>query len=557
MRRASILVLALALTGLAGSAGAQTFVSADITVDTTWGVAPLGCPIILERPIFVGDPGTGAEATLTIIPPCIVRGQPRSAAVAPGSTVGSPGAIVVTTSGKIDAQGEPTLPIVFTTAAVDVDDDGCADGTPPDAFVRYTGAEALLDDTPLAAPLAPLARCGGARNNLSLWGALVLLGEAPTNLGNGAGLGIGKATIEGLTIPGFPVASATYGGHDPHDWSGILKFVSIRHGGDEIGEGNELNCLSMGGVGDGTILHHVECYVNFDDGFEWFGGTVMGKFLVGVFIGDDTFDLDQGYTGVNQFLYGVMPTFNNADGSTYGSRSGDKGCECDGDDYEEAGNVATAYWPFGPAGPQLGLQPCPFPKAILVNITILGSTPGGDTNSDNRGIQLRNGFAGKIVNAIVVNTGTAAGLDVAGGGTPGFTTPDNTAAGWVAMISSVLFSTAGLTGSGAGAVANGDAICATMGCAANSINPAFGFALTNASSALLDPAGNAAGKLDSTLLAAPLDPRVSAASFIGIGNGFPPKWPGKDIDATFQGAFERFVPLWTDGWTVLWIAGLN
>ncbi len=536
-----------------------TFVTNDITTDTTWGVAPNTCPIILERPVFVGDPGGGNEATLTIIPPCVVRGQPRSAAVAPGSTAGSPGALIVTQAGRLDAQGEATNPIVFTTAATDVDDDGCADGVPPDSFFRYSGVEPFLDDIPLVAALAPLDKCGGA--NLSLWGGVVLLGRAPTNVGNAAGLGIGRTTIEGLTIPGFPVASATYGGHDPHHGSGVLKFLSIRHAGDEIGEANELNCLSLGGVGDGTILHHVECYANFDDGFEWFGGTVGGKFLVGVFIGDDTFDLDQGYTGVNQFLYGVMPTFDTAIGASYGSRSGDKGCECDGDDYEEGGNVATRYAPFAPGGPQLGLEPCPFSKAILVNVTILGSQPltnlWGFPASSNRGIQLRNGFAGRIVNAIVVNAG-AAGLDVAGGGTPGFDTSENVLAGWVAVVSSVFFNAAPFTGDGAGALANGDVLCATTGCAPNEYNPFFGFALSNDESALVDPTGDSWGKLVPGLLpAGPLDPRVSAVSFIGIGNAFPPSWPGKDGTASYQGAFERFVPLWTDGWTTLWMAGLN
>ena len=93
-----------------------------------------------------------------------------------------------------------------------------------------------------------------------------------------------------------------------------MRFVSIRHAGDEIGNSNELNGLTLGGVGSGTTIENVEVYVNFDDGIEWFGGTVNGKNLHVAFVGDDTFDLDEGYTGVNQFLFGVMPFFNENDG---------------------------------------------------------------------------------------------------------------------------------------------------------------------------------------------------------------------------------------------------
>ena len=134
-----------------------------------------------------------------------------------------------------------------------------------------------------------------------------------------------------MTVPGFPLADCTYGGSEPHDNSGRLRYVSIRHGGDEIGNGNELNGLSLGGVGDGTTIDNVEIYCNFDDGFEWFGGTVNGTHLAVFFHGDDMLDLDEGYTGVNQFLFGVQPFFNKNGGTACGSASGDKIGENDGD----------------------------------------------------------------------------------------------------------------------------------------------------------------------------------------------------------------------------------
>ena len=81
------------------------------------------------------------------------------------------------------------------------------------------------------------------------------------------------------------------------------------------------------------MIENVEVYCNFDDGFEWFGGTVNGKNLAVFFVGDDMFDLDEGYTGVNQFMFGIMPFFNENDGAAYGSASGDKAGENDGDNY--------------------------------------------------------------------------------------------------------------------------------------------------------------------------------------------------------------------------------
>src|SRR5690606_41120018 len=65
-----------------------------------------------------------------------------------------------------------------------------------------------------------------------------------------------------------------YGGTDVADNSGVLKYISIRHGGVTIGEDNEINGLTLGGVGNGTVIDHIEVIANQDDGIEWFGGSV-------------------------------------------------------------------------------------------------------------------------------------------------------------------------------------------------------------------------------------------------------------------------------------------
>ena len=95
----------------------------------------------------------------------------------------------------------------------------------------------------------------------------------------------------------------SYGGTDPTDSSGILRYVRVWHGGAIIGADNEINGLTFGGVGSGTIVEHCEVAFNLDDGFEFFGGTVNAKWLSVLFCGDDAFDADQGYVGRVQFLF--------------------------------------------------------------------------------------------------------------------------------------------------------------------------------------------------------------------------------------------------------------
>ena len=279
MQKRALAAFALALATFAGSASAQILVQAvDVTVDTTWGDNETD--VILQQPIFVKS-----GATLTILAGTIVRGQPRSGPVVAGQVAGSPGALIVTQTGTLIATGAADNPIIMTTAAVDNNNDGNADDVDaPIGFEdQWVAGDVFLDDDPFDAPLAPLNKAG--EQNVALWGGLVILGQAPTNLGSASGLGTGKATVEGLTVPGFPVADATYGGVESHDSSGIIQFVSVRHAGDEIGTSNELNGITLAGVGDGTIFEFIEVYANFDDGMEWFGGTVSGNNLVVVLRG--------------------------------------------------------------------------------------------------------------------------------------------------------------------------------------------------------------------------------------------------------------------------------
>jgi hypothetical protein len=77
------------------------------------------------------------------------------------------------------------------------------------------------------------------------------LGDAPVSSKNGGA----SDNIEGL--PGDEEL-AIYGGSNPNDNSGYLQYVSIRFGGIEIAPGNEINGLTLGGVGNGTTIDHIE-----------------------------------------------------------------------------------------------------------------------------------------------------------------------------------------------------------------------------------------------------------------------------------------------------------
>jgi len=238
-----------------GETVTQIRVDDDITSDVTW---PTGATVILGDRIAVTN-----GATLTIEPGVVVKGEAGSGANA--------SALLISQNGSIDAQGTAQLPIIFTTIADEI--------TPAD-----------------------LAAGNIASPNLSpsvdgLWGGLIVLGEAPISV---AGDGL-TAQIEGIPPSD---QNGLYGGDDPTDNSGTLRYISIRHGGANIGEGNEINGLTLGGVGSGTTIEFVEIVANQDDGIEPFGGTVDVSNILVWGQGDDAYDCDQNYTGtISNFVY--------------------------------------------------------------------------------------------------------------------------------------------------------------------------------------------------------------------------------------------------------------
>jgi hypothetical protein len=288
---------------------------ANITGTTVWNQDTV---INLSGFVFVDN---GEQ--LIIGPGTIIKGDPGQAA--------SASALIVARGGKIYATGAADQPIVFTSIDDDVDD-------------------------PLDIPTGLSGR--------GLWGSVLILGASTVTTATGV------AQIEG--IPETEVRG-NYGGVNSHDNSGVFRYVSLRHGGSIIGANNEINGLTMGGVGDGTVIDHVEAYQNLDDGFEWFGGTVNTSYLVAAFCDDDGFDWDFGFSGSNQFWFQIkdnpLPS------------SGSRGHECD---YCTPGGCVAA----------------PGVWAHISNVTSYGSgKTSGETDNDLAMI-FRSGSGGYLYNSI-------------------------------------------------------------------------------------------------------------------------------------------------------------
>ncbi len=193
----------------------------------------------------------GNGATLTIEPGTIIKGTEGTGSLA--------SALIVARGGRIMAEGTAEEPIIFTSINDNI------------ALGQKQGTN--LDE-----------------NDRGLWGGVLILGNAPSSF---------EGDSEESQIEGIPADDdyGRYGGTNPDDNSGILRYISIRHGGALIGSGNEINGLTLGGVGSGTVIDHIEVVGNVDDGVEWFGGTVNTSNILVFAGGDDGLDIDQAYSG--------------------------------------------------------------------------------------------------------------------------------------------------------------------------------------------------------------------------------------------------------------------
>jgi hypothetical protein len=238
--------------GTCQGATTNVVISSNISSNTTWtadNVYELGGRITVLDGV-----------TLTIEPGTVIKGQAGTGANAT--------ALLVARGGKINAVGTPTKPIIFTSVADEI--------TP-----EQVGAGLFISPN-----LDPATQ--------GLWGGVIILGKAPIS-----------ASANEIQIEGIPTTdpNGLYGGNDVSDNSGVMKYVSIRHGGANIGNGNEINGLTLGGVGNGTTIENIEIVGNQDDGIEFFGGTVNVSNLLVWFSGDDAIDTDQAWAGtLNNFI---------------------------------------------------------------------------------------------------------------------------------------------------------------------------------------------------------------------------------------------------------------
>lgn len=256
------------------------------------------------------------------------------------------GFLVIDSGGKIMAEGTETHPIVFTS------------------------------DKPV-----------GERGRGD-WGGMIILGRSDNNVEGG------EALAEGLE------GSLWGGGANPipDDSSGVLSYVRVEYGGTEISEGNEINSISLFGVGSGTQVDHIQVKYNLDDGIEWFGGRVSAKYVVATGIRDDNFDYSFGWNGRGQFWV----------------------CQQRGDDADRGFEVDNHEDTFGAR---------PLTNPIVSNVTLIGdpSTDPSRPESDT-GIVLRRGAGGRIYNGIICGFKDA-GVDI----DDGVTTNNNPTDGTLAL----------------------------------------------------------------------------------------------------------------------------
>jgi len=207
-----------------------------------------------------------------------------------------------------DLGGNPDAPIAGAVAGALTIDPGVKifGSSGADSLVINRGSQIFAEGT-ANNPIIMTARANieGTTNpdSIGLWGGLVLLGRAPIHTCIGGGSTPGTVdcqnNIEGLT-------NAFYGGATATDNTGRIRYLQVRFPGFEVAPGNELNGITLGGVGSGTFMENVQVHNSSDDGIEWFGGRVNHRYLVVTGADDDSLDTDFGYKGFMQYVVVVQ-----------------------------------------------------------------------------------------------------------------------------------------------------------------------------------------------------------------------------------------------------------
>ena len=286
---------------------------------TTSQTWPSGCTVMLEDAVFFETPAGGPTTVLTIEPGTVVQG------VKPAVSGPSPG-IFILPGAKINAQGTPSSPIIMTS------------------------------DQPV-----------GSRD-IGDWGGLNINGRSTVNGPNC------QFTAEGLTTP--------FGGCVQDDSSGIVRFTRVEFAGIDFTEGNELNLITMNGIGSQTEINFTQAHAGNDDCHEWFGGTSNHTNMISSACGDDGFDFQLGFTGSLQYGLQIQSK------DTMDAGRDSRGIEGDNSEFN---NDAT-----------------PRSNPSMCNLTLLGGEQQtGPNDGSDAGVLLRRGTHGNFANMIVQCYGDA------------------------------------------------------------------------------------------------------------------------------------------------------
>jgi hypothetical protein len=240
----------------------------DITVNTTVTRTTVLKGIVYVRP----------GVTLTVNPGVVIIGSAGPVLPDLVNLANNKGTLVVERGARLNANGTPAQPIVWTSS------------------------------------FAPGARSFGD------WGGIVLLGNAPICATPAAAVACQATNVfEAFNVAGFPNPTRNeYGGNNAADNSGTLRYNRIEFcGGTVAAADREVNGLTLCGVGSGTLIDYVQVNNSGDDAFEWFGGTVNAKHLIAYANKDDDFDFDEGYRGKLQFIVSYKTTLSDNSSSHF------------------------------------------------------------------------------------------------------------------------------------------------------------------------------------------------------------------------------------------------
>lgn len=299
------------------------FVLAALGIHSHTLAQDCGCLPFADRPVVTlndnGGNGTGtttltcdntylldgfvyvnAGDVLTIEPGTVIQAKPGQGT--------SASCLIVARDAQILADGTADCPIVFTY-----------EGDPMNGSTPY--------------------------NTRGLWGGVILNGNGILNTYFSSTASFGDDWAEGIMDP-TGLGRDVYGGLDNAESSGILRHISIRHGGSEMPNppvnfqnkvnGDETNGLSLNGVGSGTVLEHIEIVSTLDDGIQFMGGAASVKYLALAFSSEDNLEYDQGWVGDVQYLVSIMDQ---------PGLVGEHGFDMEGDDFEFQ-DVSLSFLPY-------------------------------------------------------------------------------------------------------------------------------------------------------------------------------------------------------------------